>query len=180
MATSRKMRLRRRAREIALQLIYMAGLRPETEPTPALDLFDMEGALSLFAADLAEEGELTPNPEKYPSLKAFDLDLTESERDAVIGYAAELFEGVCSDRTAIEDIIRVNMESSWRPERLTAVDKAVISLAVYEGLVSRKAPVNVAISEAVVLAKTFGSEDSGRFVNGVLGRIARSEDDSES
>jgi N utilization substance protein B len=54
-----------------------------------------------------------------------------------------------------------------------------IRLALYEGFVTGRIPVAVAISEAVELAKRFGTEESGRFVNGVLGRIVRGlEDDT--
>ena len=97
----------------------------------------------------------------------------------MLAYAAELFRGVRSNSVKIEDIIRVNMESKWRPERLVAIDKAVISLALYEGIIAQSVPVNVAISEAVEIAKAFGTEESGRFVNGVLGRIVRSDNERE-
>ena len=56
---------------------------------------------------------------------------------------------------------------------MVAVDKAVISIALYEGVLSKRVPIPVAISEAVELAKTYGTDDSGKFVNGVLGRIVR-------
>ena len=61
----------------------------------------------------------------------------------------------------------------WIPEIMVAVNKAAISIALYEGIISAKVPVAVAISEAVELAKSYGTSDSGRFVNGVLGRIVR-------
>jgi len=56
---------------------------------------------------------------------------------------------------------------------MVAVDRAAVRLALFEGVVARTTPLAVAISEAVELAKSFGTEDSGRFVNGVLGRIVR-------
>ena len=93
--------------------------------------------------------------------------------------ASDLLRGVRANAAEIEDVIRVNMESKWRPERLVALDKAVISLALYEGTIAKKVPVNVAISEAVEIAKAFGTEESGRFVNGVLGRIVRGSDDNK-
>ena len=53
------------------------------------------------------------------------------------------------------------------------MDRAVLRLAVFEGFLERSVPFAVAISEAVDIAQTFGTEDSGRFVNGVLARVVR-------
>ena len=56
---------------------------------------------------------------------------------------------------------------------MVAVDRIAVRLALYEGVVGRLTPVPVAISEAVELAKAFGTDESGKFVNGVLGKIVR-------
>lgn len=61
----------------------------------------------------------------------------------------------------------------WRPERMVLVDRVAIRLALFESLVEKLIPVPVAISEAVELAKRFGTDESGKFVNGVLGKIVR-------
>lgn len=177
MVISRKALLRRRAREIALQLVYMHDMRPESCQSEALDLFPSDEALRLFCCELSEDESEQPQKDKFPAVKSFDLSLSDAEKDEVLAYAAELFKGVCANAASIEDTIRLNMESKWRPERLVAIDKAVIALAVYEGLMAKNVPVSVSISEAVDLAKEFGTEESGRFVNGVLGRIARSGDE---
>jgi N utilization substance protein B len=55
---------------------------------------------------------------------------------------------------------------------MSLVDRSVLRLAIYEILVNNSVPVKVAINEAVELAKTFGSESSPRFVNGVLGAVS--------
>jgi transcription antitermination protein NusB len=52
------------------------------------------------------------------------------------------------------------------------VDRIVLRMAVYEIAVARKTPVRAAINESIELAKTFGGEESGRFVNGILGKVA--------
>ena len=127
----------------------------------------------------ASEGEVLFTETGVSGPAAFDLSLSEAEKDEVMTYAADLLRGVRANAAEIEDVIRVNMESKWRPERLVALDKAVISLALYEGTIAKKVPVNVAISEAVEIAKAFGTEESGRFVNGVLGRIVRGSDDNK-
>ena len=172
MVMSRRARLRHRAREVALQLVYMLDMRPDTPPQEALETLSADEALELFSAELAEEGADSPDKEKFPSVSSFDLALSEAERDEVLAYATELFRGVRSNSAKLEEI-------KWRPERLVAIDKAVISLALYEGVLAQNVPVNVAISEAVEIAKAFGTEESGRFVNGVLGRIVRSDNEQQ-
>ncbi len=61
----------------------------------------------------------------------------------------------------------------WSVDRMGAVDRNLLRLAIYEILHLDDVPVNVSISEAVTLAKKFGGEESGKFVNGILGRLAR-------
>ena len=102
--------------------------------------------------------------------EAIELYPSEGEPE-VFDYACELVRGVMDNMDAISDLLRENI-IGWRPERMVAVDKVAISLALYEGI-SKKVPIAVSISEAVELAKVFGTEESGRFVNGVLGRIVR-------
>ena len=69
------------------------------------------------------------------------------------------------------DDVLLHVITGWRPERIVSVDRAVLRLAVFEGFLERSVPFAVAISEAVDIAQTFGTEDSGRFVNGVLGAV---------
>lgn len=173
---SRKAQLRRRAREIALQLVYMNESRPSSAEE-ALEFFPAEEALGLFARELAKEGEAVPEKEKFPCVDSFDISLKDDEKDEVVSYARELFCGICADYAEVENTLRMHLESKWRSERLNSIDKSIISLAVYEGIIANKVPRNIAISEAVHLAKLFGTEDSPKFVNGVLGKIARSCDE---
>jgi N utilization substance protein B len=56
---------------------------------------------------------------------------------------------------------------------MVVVDRVAVRMALYEGFIAKTTPLAVAISEAVELVKVFGTEESGRFVNGVLGRIVR-------
>ncbi|WP_374047598.1 transcription antitermination factor NusB [Aminobacterium sp. MB27-C1] len=90
----------------------------------------------------------------------------------VASYATALVNGVWNSRFEIDTLIREYVVG-WRPERMVAVDRAALRLAIYEGIINQMIPIPVAISEAVELAKAFGTEESGRFVNGVLGRIVR-------
>lgn len=107
--------------------------------------------------------------------EAIELYPWEGEGTGVYDYACEIVRGVMENMDAISDLLRENIVG-WRPERMVAVDKVAISIALYEGVISKKVPVAVSISEAVELAKVFGTEESGRFVNGVLGRIVRKEE----
>jgi N utilization substance protein B len=100
------------------------------------------------------------------------------EDPEVIRYAQALIRGVVERNVDIDRLIRTHI-TGWRPERMVVVDRVAIRLALYEGILTGRIPVAVAISEAVELAKRFGTEESGRFVNGVLGRIVRGlEDDT--
>jgi N utilization substance protein B len=101
------------------------------------------------------------------------LELFPGDEDPEIqDYTRTLVHGVWAKRGDIDNLIREHV-TGWRPERMLAVDRAALRLAVYEGVLERMTPIPVVISEAVELAKTFGAEESGKFVNGVLGRIVR-------
>ncbi|MDR1648637.1 MAG: transcription antitermination factor NusB [Synergistaceae bacterium] len=109
------------------------------------------------------------------SLKAFVSEggFAFGEESGVKEYFSFLAKGVWSGRSDIDNTMR-RVVTGWRPERMVAVDRAVLRMAIFEGFVKKKVPVAVAISEAVVLAAAFGTEDSGKFVNGVLAKVARS------
>lgn len=104
--------------------------------------------------------------------EAVDLYPFESEDEEVRVYANQLVDGVSANLNEIDLMVRRNIVG-WRPERMVIVDRVAIRLALYESIIARKIPVPVAISEAVELAKRFGTGESGRFVNGVLGKIVR-------
>ncbi len=96
-----------------------------------------------------------------------------SEEDPeVTSYAQVLIRGVIDRNADIDRLLRTYI-TGWRPERMVVVDRVSIRLALYEGVIIGRIPLAVAISEAVELAKRFGTDESGRFVNGVLGRIVR-------
>ena len=90
-------------------------------------------------------------------------------------YSVQLAEGVDEHRVEIDDLLR-NHARGWSLERMPAVDRALLRLATYELLHQQEVPVGVVISEAVELASEFSTDDSGRFVNGVLSAIAKQRD----
>ena len=86
-------------------------------------------------------------------------------------YTVALVEGVHAHRSRIDELLAEHSEG-WTLERMPAVDRAVLRLGLYELLWAVDVPDAVAIDEAVELAKSLSTDDSPRFVNGVLGRIA--------
>lgn len=102
---------------------------------------------------------------------ALEFFLAEDDPE-ILNYARDLTKGAWERRNDIDNLIREHV-TGWRPERMVAVDRAALRMAIYECMLTSMTPVPVAISEAVELAKTFGTEESGKFVNGVLGKIVR-------
>ena len=86
-------------------------------------------------------------------------------------YTVTLVEGVAAHRARIDELLTEHSEG-WTLPRMPAVDLAVLRLGLYELLWVSDVPDPVAIDEAVSLVKTLSTDDSPRFVNGVLGRIA--------
>ena len=126
-------RSRRRARRVALDILYEADLlgRPPT----------------VVAGEWEAAGKSVPD------------------------YAAELVRGVEDNLPAIDDRLGASSEE-WTVHRMAAVDRAILRVVCYE-LNEVTVPAAVAINEAVEAANELSSGDSGRFINGVLGRIAR-------
>jgi N utilization substance protein B len=89
-------------------------------------------------------------------------------------YTVELVEGVQANRARIDEILAEYAEG-WTVARMPGVDRAVLRLGVYELLWRTDVPPAVAIDEAVELAKSLSTEESPKFVNGVLARILRDQ-----
>jgi len=111
-------------------------------------------------------------------LRETDPLATVSERVAradppVPEYAVELVEGVTHNRPRIDEIIAAYAED-WTLDRMPPVDRNVLRIGVYEMLYRDDIPDIVAIDEAIELAKSLSTDDSPRFINGVLARIHRS------
>ncbi len=86
------------------------------------------------------------------------------------GFAARLVAGVTASRPTIDEEI-VAHAPEWPLEQITTVDRNVLRIGIFELKYDVEIPAKVAINEAIELAKTFGGESSGKFVNGVLGTI---------
>lgn len=85
-------------------------------------------------------------------------------------FARQLVMGTLENLAEIDRIIAA-YSKDWQLDRLARVDRSIMRLAVYEILYREDIPAGVSVNEAVELAKIFGGEDSGRFVNGILGRV---------
>jgi N utilization substance protein B len=85
-------------------------------------------------------------------------------------YLKELVEGVGSHLEELDAFI-VRYSEHWRLERMTIVDRNLLRLAIYELLYQSQIPPKVVINEAVEMAKRYGSEASGGFVNGILDQV---------
>lgn len=92
--------------------------------------------------------------------------------DKTRAFANKLFEGAAKD-IAVLDALIVGHSDNWRFERLAAIDRAILRLAIHE-MKSSDTPPKVVLNEAVDLAKKFSSEESGAFVNGILDSVHRS------
>jgi N utilization substance protein B len=134
---------RRRSREIALQVLYQMDVTEEA-PEEALGLF-----YELFRDD--QERELrAPDP--------------------VRPFGEHLINGVYLHRDEIDRLI-TSASEHWRLERMSLVDRNILRLAIFEMVYCSDIPPKVSINEAVDLGKTFGTEESGAFINGILDHI---------
>lgn len=147
---------RRTARILALDALYQAEIR-EQLPAEALSLLRRQG-WSVTISD-SPEGEEGP-----PS-------------DEAVAYATELVEGFQEHAPTIDELIDRYAER-WAIDRMPIVDKNLLRVAVFELLWQPDIPTAVVINEAIELAKSLSTEESGRFINGILGRVAEEEERS--
>jgi N utilization substance protein B len=103
------------------------------------------------------------------------IETTLSGKEAHGGnleYIQRVVLGTLQNLKSVDETIS-RLTIGWTLERMGAVDRNLLRLAVYEILFLDDIPVNVAINEAVTLARKFGDEESWKFVNGILGKLAR-------
>ncbi|NQT71266.1 MAG: transcription antitermination factor NusB [Chloroflexi bacterium] len=86
-------------------------------------------------------------------------------------FSQELVTGVEENKEKIDAQIQ-KFAPSFPVEQLSLIDRAILRLAIFEIVIDKKVPLKVAINEAVELAKTFGNNNSAKFVNGVLGSVS--------
>ena len=107
------------------------------------------------------------------SLSGTELDLFWEFRPALQGvrtFAINLLNGVIDQQATIDEKI-TKYTANYELRRISAVDRNILRMAIYEMLYAEDVPPIVAINEAIDIAKKFGTDESGRFVNGVLDRV---------
>lgn len=90
----------------------------------------------------------------------------------VANFAGQLVQGVLANRERLDAILSGASEH-WKLEQMAKVDRVILRIAVYEIAIDRRVPTKAAINESIELAKTFSGDEAGRFVNGILGRVAQ-------
>jgi N utilization substance protein B len=138
------MRGRRLARRLALDVLYEAEIK-DVLPLDAYDAHVREGWVP-------------------------DGDASAEPSEEVLTYARALVAGVQRHHADIDALI-ASYADRWAIKRMPVVDRNLLRLSIYELLWGDDVPVAVAINEAVELAKTLSTDDSGRFINGLLGHI---------
>jgi transcription antitermination protein NusB len=103
------------------------------------------------------------------------IDPQEALRNVVEGeeidpFLRQLVEGVIDNQAEIDQMLRNNLEK-WTLERVANVDRSILRMATYEMKYVDDVPLKVSMDEAIELAKKFGDEKSGRFINGVLSKV---------
>lgn len=160
------MKGRRAARRLALDVLYEAEIRGRP-PVEAFLEREHHGWVIPAAEDTLDPPEALLEGDST-SDRLGDRDGQEQE---VVGYARGLVAGVQEHQAHIDELI-VKYAERWGLQRMPVVDRTVLRMATWELLWGEDIPVAVAINEAVELVKALSTDDSGRFVNGVLGRIA--------
>jgi len=92
--------------------------------------------------------------------------------DDVKAFAEEIVKGTYKNLAEINKLIH-QCAKNWRLERMAVVDRNVLRIAVYEILYRMDIPTSVTINEAIEIAKKYGTDESGAFVNGILDKVAR-------
>ena len=141
------MRTRRSARRIALDVLYEAEIRDRL-PLEAYEARCAEGWVHAASDDVA---------------------VTDPSAEA-LAYARDLVEGVQAHRADIDELI-ARYADRWELQRMPIVDRNLLRIGLFELLWGADVPVAVAINEAVELAKAMSTDDSGRFINGLLGKV---------
>src|SRR5512136_146331 len=151
---------RREARERAVQFLFQHDLNPPEDLEAALDQFWESQRAAAIAED---KGAATWG-------QPVELPPPTAEEAAVRLFADPLIRGAVEHRDEADAVIK-KYAKNWELHRIAAVDRNILRLAIYEMLHREDIPPVVSINEAVDIAKKFSTQDSGKFVNGILDKI---------
>lgn len=124
---------------------------------------------SLYEWDFRHREDIKEITER--NLKESNPDIDKKDKE----FISVLLKGVLDNLKEIDEVIKV-AAPEWPINQIAAIDRTVLRLGIFELLYLKEIPPKVAINEAIELAKAFGGENSGKFVNGVLGTIYRNSD----
>ncbi|WP_410514699.1 transcription antitermination factor NusB [Paenibacillus sp. BR2-3] len=141
---------RRIAREIIVQSLYQMEMND----------VDSAEAVEILLEEASDQNE---------------AELVITDEIQLKHYVVEHVNGIWEHKVAIDDILEHYLKG-WQMSRLSRVDRQILRLATFEMIFANDVPAKVAVNEAIDLAKHFGTEDSGKFVNGVLGKMIQELD----
>lgn len=118
---------------------------------------------SLYRAELAGQ---TPSESLAVVCRHFKVS------KKALPYAEEMVGGVEEHQKEIDAAIK-QFAKNWRVERMSVVDRSILRVAAWETLFNPQVPAQVAIDEAIEISRAFSTEESGRFINGILDSISR-------
>jgi len=162
---------RHTAREMAVQMLYQHDMGGADLPQ-VFQSFDLSEFLAPGEQAAAGRGNGGQDGGKPGAKKGGDAPRPDGEKvrrrvhDA-FDHARALVEGTTEHRDEIDALIRTQADN-WRLERMPVVDRNILRLAIYEMLHEPAVPKLVVLDEAIELAKKYGSDQSSRFVNGLL------------
>ena len=107
------------------------------------------------------------DPEEVLNYHASEGAATEE----VTNFARQLVGGVLANSERLDAILS-DASEHWKLDQMAKVDRIILRIAIYEIAIDRKVPTKAAINESIERAKTFSGDEAGRFVNGILGRVA--------
>jgi len=145
---------RRLGRELAVQSLYQM----EMNEVAAFD------AVSMLISEAANDNE---------------GEVKLEDEDRLAEYVLSLVNGVWGQKAALDDLLGSYLKG-WQISRLSRVDRQILRLAAYEMIFAEDVPAKVAVNEAIELSKHFGTDESGKFVNGVLGKMIQDADELKS
>ena len=122
----------------------------------------------LYSIDLKPEENIKSALDLFLSMD----EISVNESQEVKEYCKELVSNFFQHKDEIDETL-LRSVTNWRPERMVNVDRTILKLGILEAFIIKNLPPQSAISEAVSLASDFGTENSPRFVNGVLAKILR-------
>ena len=120
---------------------------------------------AIFAADLRK---VSPDDLLNQTAK---LTKDRQNQDEIFDYARQIVAGIIENHGDIDDLIETYAQD-WSIDRMPALDRAIVRVAIWEIVYNDEVPNPVAIDEAVELAKEYSTADSGGFINGILHRIS--------